>query len=77
MAKRRKVKEMDTEEVLRILQDGRAKRLRRRDTYGKIAEATGLSEDIAAALGRSILNEAAALVRKKQVSYKKPTREED
>lgn len=75
MAQRRKVKDIDTDEVIDILTKGRKRK--RRETYKKLEEATGLSPDIAAALGRSILNDAASLVRGRQVGYKKPTRKGD
>ena len=74
MARRRKVKDINTDEVLDILSKGRKRK--RRETYQRLEEATGLSPHIAAALGRSILNDSVGLVKSKQAGYKKPTREE-
>jgi hypothetical protein len=75
MAQRRKVRNIDTNEVIDILIEG--KKRKRRETYKRLEEATGLKPEVAAALGRSILNDAAGLVIKRQVGYKKTTREED
>lgn len=74
MAQRRKVKNINTDEVIDILIKG--KNRKRGETYKRLEEATGLNPEVAAALGRSILNDAAALVRRRQVGYKKTTREE-
>ena len=76
MAQRRKVKPAYTEKVKRILTKGRHRQIKVSEMRDQLAKETGLTPEVAAALGKEMRLNGAGVAPRKQVGYKKPTRKE-
>lgn len=76
MAQTRKVKPAYTEKVKRILTKGRHRQIKVSEMRDQLAKETGLTPEVAAALGKEMRLNGAGVAPRKQVGYKKPTRKE-
>src|SRR6056297_1739308 len=76
MAEHQKVKPLFTEEVEKIPMRGRNRTITVAEMQDGLAERAGLTPAVAAALGKEIRLDRSGVAPRKQVGYKKPTREE-
>lgn len=76
MAQTRKVKPAYTEKVRRILTRGRHRQIKVSEMRDQLAKETGLTPEVAAALGKEMRLNGAGVAPRRQVGYKKPTRKE-
>lgn len=76
MAQTRKVKPAYTEKVKRILTKGRHRQIKVSEMRDQLAKETGLTPEVAAALGKEMRLNGAGVAPRRQVGYKKPTRKE-